>query len=158
MSEIIIPADNGNGHHIRIIPEDTGTIIRLEIRPDLHHPNYFQWFNFFLQGTPGEHYTLQIENAGKASYPGWDSYQTYASYGNDDWFAVPTVYDKETGTLTMDLKLEHESIQFAYFPPYSYEKHLNLIEQAKAIPHCHVTTLGKTNGSDGRDITLLTFG
>ena len=44
----------------------------------------------------------------------------------------------------------------AFFPPYTYAKHLELIETARSIPNCDVTSLGKT--VEGRDITLLTVG
>lgn len=157
MPLISSPIDNGN---IVIIDSDDPNNIRLNIRGDVNRPDFFQWFNFTLKGKPGEHYVLNIENAGQAKYPEWNQYepyQTYASYGNDEWFTVPTRYDEETGKLTMELDLAQEEIQFAFFPPYTYARHLNLIEKAKLIPHCEVTSLGKTN-EDERDIFLLTFG
>ena len=126
-----------------------------------HYPVFFQWFNFSLQGTIGEHYVLNIENAGAAKYPKWNlhrPYQTYASYDKNDWFSVNAVFNEQTGVLTMELDLTQEQVHFAYFPPYSYARHLDLIEKATTIPHCKITHLGKTNGEDGRDISLLTFG
>jgi murein tripeptide amidase MpaA len=153
------PEDNGN---IVVINETDPSNIRLEIRPDSNNADFFQWFNFNLHGVVGKRYILNIENASKVRYPGWNahdvSYQTYASYGNNEWFTVDTLYNEQTGKLTMALDLQKEQVQFAFFPPYSYKRHLVLIESAKAIPHCEVSSLGKTNGIDGRDITLLTFG
>ncbi|MDP3706391.1 MAG: M14-type cytosolic carboxypeptidase [Legionellaceae bacterium] len=163
---IITPKDNGN---IVDLNDDPNAIdpnnIRLAIRGDRNKQEWFQWFNFDLkyQHTSGVAYILNIENAKDVKYPYWNNfapYQVYASYGYDDWFNVPTTYDEVTGKLTMVFRPEEgtDQVKFAFFPPYTYERHLTLIEKARAIPQCQVTTLGKTNGEQGRDITLLTFG
>lgn len=158
MHVISSPSDNGN---INIVNADDANNISLEIRGDSNRPDFFQWFNFNLQGETGTTYVLTIENAGKAKYPGWNKhapYRAYASYGNDEWFFVDTIFEESTGKLVMTLPLQQEHVQIAYFPPYSYAKHLDLIKKARLMPNCEVSTLGKTNGEDGRDITLLTFG
>lgn len=155
------PTDNGN---IIAVNTSDPKHIDLMIRGDKNHPEFFQWFNFYLNFSGGStEYNLTIKNAGQAKYPGWNKYapyQTYASYGKDEWFTVPTTYDEKTGELTFKFQPnnEHGRVQFAFFPPYSYAKHLKLIESAKKIPHCEISSLGKTNGVEGRDITLLTFG
>lgn len=158
MPHVICPEDNGN---IIVIDAANPSDICLNIRGDNNHPDFFQWFNFILQGTAGEHCILHIDNANQVKYPDWNHYkpyQTYASYGNDEWFTVDTKYDEQTGELRMELTLEQNEVQFAFFPPYTYARHLDLIEKARSIPHCSVSCIGKTNGEDGRDITLLTFG
>lgn len=158
MPIIYCPIDNGN---IVVINPDDPNNLRLEIRGDVNLENYFQWFNFYLEGKAGEHYVINIENASRVKYPDWNKYEpykTYASYGNNQWFTVDTLYDEQSGKLTINFTAEQDKIQFAFFPPYDYARHLNLIEKASNIPHCEVTTLGKTNGEDGRDISLLTFG
>lgn len=158
MPLISSPEDNGN---IVVLNSDNNNNISLEIRGDNNRPDFFQWFNFNLKGNVGEHYVINIENANRVKYPEWnlyEPYKTYASYGNDEWFTLDTVYCEQSGKLTMNLILTQDEIQIAFFPPYNYERHLFLIKYARMIPHCNVSTLGKTNGEDGRDITLLTFG
>lgn len=146
--------DSGN---IEAVNLDDPKNVRLTIRPDNNHPNHFQWFNFHFDAPLG-HYVLNIENASKASFPGWNEYdfpyQATASYDGINWFRVPTTYDNEK--LSIDLDLTSNSIQLAFFPPFSYAKHLQLIELAKKIPDCLISSLGKT--TEGRDITLLTIG
>jgi murein tripeptide amidase MpaA len=155
---IVSPLDNGN--IIFINPETTDPQnVRLEIRGDKNRPDFFQWFNFKLKGDIGTHYSLTIENAKKVKYNEWNKYepyQVYASYDGDNWFNVDTVYNEKTGHLTMDLTLKQADVQCAFFPPYDYGRHIQLIEKAKNISNCTVTSLGQTN--HGRDITLLTFG
>ena len=155
---IVSPEDNGN--IIFLNPETPDpTNIRLEIRGDKNRPDFFQWFNFKLKGDKGTHHKLKIENANKVKYNEWNKYEpynVYASYDGDGWFNVDTVYDEKTGHLSMDLILEQEEVQFAFFPPYHYARHLKLIQKAEKISNCTVTTLGQTN--HGRDVTLLTFG
>ncbi|GIW22992.1 MAG: hypothetical protein KatS3mg068_1999 [Candidatus Sericytochromatia bacterium] len=58
--------------------------------------------------------------------------------------------------MTFELLLEKESVFFAYFEPYSYERHLNLISSALNFENCKYINLGKT--IKGRDIDLLIFG
>lgn len=159
---ITSPADNGN---IVVMNAENNDTIRLMIKPDSNNARFLQWFHYDLQGTPGQTYVMHIENAGKASYPGWntyEAYQAYASYDNEIWFNLDTVYDETSGRLTMKLPLEQENIKIAFFPPYTYEMHKALIDRARHIPHCQISSLGQTHpeedGQAGRDITLLTFG
>lgn len=44
-----------------------------------------------------------------------------------------------------------QSVYFAYFEPYSYERHLDLIGLASVSAHVTVERLGST--LDGRDMT-----
>jgi murein tripeptide amidase MpaA len=45
---------------------------------------------------------------------------------------------------------------FAYFIPYTYDRHLNLLASAQTAFHCRQELLGET--IDGRDISLLVVG
>ena len=80
--------------------------------------------------------------------------QAVASYDREYWFRVPTQYNGEKVTIT--LTPEYDSIYFAYFAPYSYERHQNLIHNAQMHKDCEVQVLGQT--LDGRDMTLLKIG
>lgn len=143
--------DSGN---IEVINSDDKNNIQLAIRPDVGG-EFFQWFNFLIQGQVGEHYVLNIVNAGGASYlEGWDSYQAVASFDRDYWFRLPTSY--KDGTLTIEADMEYDTIQIAYFAPYSYERHLDLLASVQLHPLVTLEHLGET--LDKRDLTVVKIG
>ena len=143
--------DSGNIHVIEAASADN---IRLEIKPD-HQSDFFQWFHFRLYTQALIPHQLTIENAHKAAFPeGWEDYQALASYDQEHWFRVPTTYDGEK--LTIVFTPEHHSVYFAYFSPYSFERHQNLIQRAQLHPACTIEHLGLT--LDGRDLSLLKIG
>lgn len=154
------PLDNGNIIEVT----QSSNVVELEIRGDSNYSKWFQWFNFTAQFDEENTYLLKIINANEVKYPEWNKYEpyeVYVSYNGIDWFNAPTHYDETTGHLNIHFKPEkgQTHAQFAFFPPFTYQAHLDLIERAKQIPHCEVNVLGKTSvEADGRDITLLTFG
>lgn len=143
--------DSGN---INVIQADSVDNIQLAIRQD-HQSEFFQWFHFRLHTTSFEPHRIRIVNAGQSAYPdGWVNYQAVASYDRETWFRVPTSYDGKE--LVIEHYPEAESIYFAYFAPYSYERHLDLLGHAQASGMCQLVDLGET--LDGRDMTLLVVG
>lgn len=143
--------DSGN---IEVLSLDHSSDIRLAIRKDTNS-DFLQWFHFRLQGVKGIRCTLNITNAGETSYPdGWKIYQACASYDRENWFRVPTHFDGKN--LQMKFTPEFDSVFFAYFAPYSWERHLDLISYAQESPVCSVSDIGET--VEGRDINLVTFG
>ncbi|MCH1920393.1 M14-type cytosolic carboxypeptidase [Shewanella sp. A3A] len=143
--------DAGNIEVIDIANKDD---IRLAIRRDAGD-EFLQWFNFRFEGVVGNQYTLKIVNAGKSSYPkGWQEYHAVASYDRQHWFRLPTRY--EQGELIIDLALDADAIQIAYFAPYSYERHLDLLSAVQVHPEVTLEHLGLT--LDGRDMTLVKVG
>nr|WP_313973662.1 M14-type cytosolic carboxypeptidase [uncultured Psychrobacter sp.] len=143
--------DAGN---IEVINVEDQTNIQLAIRPDVGG-EFFQWFNFRLSGEVGEQYVLNIMNAGKASYlAGWEDYRAVASYDREYWFRLPTSY--KDGKLTITAELACESIQIAYFAPYSYERHQDLLAAVQVHPLACLEHLGET--LDKRDLTLVKVG
>ncbi len=128
--------------------------IRLSLRPD-NAADFKQWFYFRLQGAAYTPCRIRFDNAGEAAYPqGWDGYQAVASYDRQNWFRVPTRY--ENGELVIEHTPLANSIYYAYFEPYSYEQHLNLLGEAQGSGLCQISDLGST--PEGRDINLLTIG
>jgi murein tripeptide amidase MpaA len=98
---------------------------------------------------------MTIENAAGAAYPdGWKGYQALASYDRETWFRVPTDYDGKE--LTIRHTPEQESVFYAYFIPYSYERHQDLIQSAQQSVDCYHELLGET--LDGRELNLLVIG
>ncbi|ABI38979.1 peptidase M14, carboxypeptidase A [Shewanella sp. MR-4] len=145
---------NFDGGNIQVINLDNKDDIQLAIRPDAGG-EFYQWFNFRFEGEVGNQYTLNIINAGTASYPkGWQDYHAVASYDRQHWFRVPTQYID--GKLSIQLALDCDAIQIAYFAPYSYERHLDLLSNAQLHPDVNLEHLGLT--LDGRDITLMKVG
>ncbi|MDA7746428.1 M14-type cytosolic carboxypeptidase, partial [Psychromonas sp.] len=145
---------NFDAGNIHVINADDKQNIQLAIRPDVGD-EFFQWFNFRLEGEVGEQYILNIMNAGEASYvKGWENYQAVASYDRQHWFRLPTFY--KDGKLTIIAELDCESIQIAYFAPYSYERHQDLIAAVQMHPLVSLEHLGET--IDQRDLTLVKIG
>ncbi|WP_283628946.1 M14 family metallopeptidase [Shewanella baltica] len=145
---------NFDGGNIQVVNLDNKDDIQLAIRPDAGG-EFYQWFNFRFEGEVGNHYTLNIINAGTASYTkGWEDYQAVASYDRQHWFRIPTQY--QDGKLSISLELDCDAIQIAYFAPYSYERHLDLLSSAQLHQDVNLEHLGLT--LDGRDITLMKVG
>lgn len=128
--------------------------IDLRLRPD-NGAEIRQWFHFRLQGARGEACCIRIKDAGKSIYPGgWKDYQAVASYDRETWFRVPTTFDGST--LTISHCPTRDSVYFAYFEPYSWERHLRLLGRAEDSPLARVSDLGSS--LDGRDMNLVTMG
>ena len=76
------------------------------------------------------------------------------SYDREHWFRVPTRYD---GTvMTVEHTPERDAVWYAYFEPYSHERHQALIGRAGDSPLARVERLGAS--VEGRDIDLVTIG
>ena len=125
--------------------------IQLNIRSD-NAAGFAQWFHFRLQGAAGLPVTLRFLNAGSSAFPkGWDGYRVLASHDRQHWHRIDTHFDGQV--MTARLTPDTHSVYFAYFEPYSYERHLDLIGSAGQSDHVQVQHLGAT--LDGRDMTLL---
>ncbi|MAU41183.1 MAG: hypothetical protein CMF31_06140 [Kordiimonas sp.] len=151
MFQISSQFDGGN---INVIDATSPSNIRLSIHKD-HQSDFYQWFYFRLSNAKGQLCVLHIENAGGAAYPkGWDNYQVAASYDREHWFRVGTHYKDER--LTIQHIPETDCIYFAYFAPYSLERHHDLIARVTQHDDVNLHVPGLT--LDGRDIDLLTIG
>ncbi|MBL4601313.1 MAG: hypothetical protein JKY84_01065 [Emcibacteraceae bacterium] len=143
--------DSGN---INVIDAKAPGNIRLSINKD-YNSDFYQWFHFRLTGAKDQLCALNIENADGAAYTGgWEDYQAVASYDHENWFRVSTVY--KDGTLTIQHVPETDSVYFAYFAPYSYDRHQELVSSAAMQDHVRLDVIGET--CDGRDLDLLTIG
>ncbi len=125
--------------------------ITLAIRAD-NASEFAQWFHFCLHGAVGQPVTLRFLNAGACAYPkGWEGYRVVASHDRQHWFRIDTEFD---GTvMTARTTPDSNAIYFAYFEPYSWEQHLDLLGSATQSPHVGLQRLGGT--LDGRDMGLL---
>ncbi len=143
--------DSGN---IEVADAADPTDIQLRIRKD-NESDFFQWFHFRATGPADTERAFTILNAGEAAYPkGWEGYHACASYDRQDWFRVATTYDGAK------LRFSHvpaqESVYYAYFAPYSRERHRDLIARCQMSPRARLDILGET--LDGDDLDLLVIG
>ena len=144
--------DSGN---IIVETADEPSDIRLSIRTD-SESHFFQWFHFRATGAKATPCTFRITNAAKAAFPNaWDGYRVAASYDRETWFRVDaTRY--ENGHLIWDHTPEQDSIYYAYFAPYSMERHANLISDCLQYEGVSLEVLGTT--LDGQDLDCLRVG
>lgn len=143
-----------DGGNIKVIDAGDERNISLEIVKD-HQSNFYQWFYFKLANARPTKHVLNIVNARDSAYAdGWPGYRAVASYDRVSWFRVPTEYDGER--LIISFTPEYDSVYFAYFAPYSYERHQDLLHRAQLEANCQLQVLGET--LDGREISLLKIG
>ena len=139
---------------IEVVNATSANAIDLNIRKD-SHADIIQWFYFRLHGAQGQACTIRFLNAGQAAYPaGWEGYQAMASYDRVNWFRVPTSYDGKI--MTIEHTPGMDSVYYAYFEPYSWERHLELLDRAQMSEHVRMLDLGST--VDGRDLNMLVIG
>ena len=136
---------------IEVLSLDSPRSIELNIRPD-NASAFAQWFHFALHGAADKAVTLKFMNAGACAYPdGWKGYRVVASHDRQTWFRIDTEFD---GTvMTARTTPACNCMYFAYFEPYSYEQHLDLLASAAQSAHVALHRLGST--IDGRDMTVL---
>ncbi|NBP80152.1 hypothetical protein EBU58_05440, partial [bacterium] len=67
---------------------------------------------------------------------------------------VDSNYDGKA--LTFEFESPYSSIYFAYYPPFTYEQHLELVAECQTHPLCSHEVLGQT--VQGRDIDFLKIG
>ncbi len=140
--------DSGNIEVDGLIEGNSANLI---IRNDANS-EFKQWFHFRTIANAGEIQQLTIINPNQCSYvEGWQDYQAVASYDCENWFRVDTQYDGEK--LTIRHTPEHNSTYYAYFAPYSLDRHAKLLQGSQTSPLCEMIHLGST--VDGRDLDLL---
>ena len=125
--------------------------VDLRIRRDSHQ-DFTQWFHFRLSDVRDRVCAIRFVNAGQCTYPsGWEGYDVVASYDHVAWFRVPTRY--ADGVMTVDFVPTSDTVWFAYFEPYGWDRHLAFIGRAASSPRVCIAHLGLT--SEGRDIDCI---
>jgi murein tripeptide amidase MpaA len=142
--------DSGN---IEVVDAADPGNVRLRIRKDTAS-DFFQWFHFRAAGVCGTDCVFVLENAKEASYPkGWEDYRVCASYDRAQWFRVPTTY--EDGVLRFTLRPERDAVYFAYFAPYSRERHRDFVARCLASPRATLEVPGETVKGDDLDLLVI---
>ena len=136
---------------IEVVRAEAPDAIDLNIRRDSHE-NFRQWFHFRLHGARDTPCTIRFLNAGQCTYPrGWEGYRVAASYDRAEWFRVPTRY--ADGIMTVSHVPARDSVYYAYFEPYTWERHLLLLGRAEASPRARTVGLGTT--VERRDLDVV---
>ena len=143
-------------------PQDIQLNIRADQGADRFQgaAEFAQWFHFRLQGAAGVPVKLRFLNAAQCAYPkGWEGYRVVASYDRQLWFRIDTEFNtafdasSDNKVMTATITPDTNSLYFAYFEPYSYERHLDLLGSAAESEHVQSEFLGHT--LDGRDMNVL---
>ncbi|MXP47572.1 hypothetical protein GRI43_09290 [Altererythrobacter luteolus] len=156
MHNIQIDANFDSGN-IEVLSID-GASARLAIRPD-NESEFKQWFHFRVSGAAGRELVLKIDQLNNSAYPlGWPDYNARVSEDREYWGAAESSYDKSEGdgTLTIRYTPASDIAYFAYFAPYSMDRHHDLIAECAASEGVHYERLGET--LDGQPLDYLTFG
>lgn len=142
--------DSGN---IRVIGIE-GDRVDLEIVKD-HLSDFYQWFHFRVAGAKGRTLTFRILNAGGSAYAfGWPGYRTRWSADREAWRMTDGAYAE--GVLTFTHKFDTDLAWFAYFAPYSMERHHDLVSRIALMPGVAHRELGRS--LDDQPIDCLTLG
>jgi murein tripeptide amidase MpaA len=132
--------DSGN-IIVEAINGDTAT---LQIRAD-REAEFKQWFHFRTESVAGEEMVLRITGMEGSAYPGgWPDYRACVSEDRDYWGRAETTYDKDEdgGTLTIRYASVSGLAWFAYFAPYSMERHHDLVSEVASFEGVDYRSLG----------------
>ena len=156
MSDIRIDAQFDSGN-IEVL-EVAGAKAKLAIPRD-HMSEFRQWFHFRVAGAKGRELTLAITGLNDSAYPGgWPDYDAVVSEDREYWGRAASSFDKdaEGGTLTIHYTPASDIAFFAYFAPYSMERHHDLVAEAAAADGVSYRCLGTT--LDGQPLDCLEMG
>ena len=154
ISDINAAFDSGN----IIVHSITGAAAKLSIRKD-RESEFAQWFHFRVAAEPGVEITLKLTGMESTAYPGgWPDYRACVSEDRDYWDRADTDYDKdaEGGTLTIRYTSVSGLAWFAYFAPYSMERHHDLISDTAGLEGVEYRCLG--HSLEGQPIDCLEMG
>ncbi|OCC25710.1 hypothetical protein MB02_02170 [Croceicoccus estronivorus] len=146
--------DSGNIEIVSI----SGAEAKLTIRKD-KESDFYQWFHFRVSGAAGRELELHLTGLASAAYPaGWPDYQACVSEDREWWGRADTIWNKERdgGTLTIRYRPGSDIVWFAYFAPYSIERHHDLVAQSAACEGVTYRCLGTS--IDGQPIDCLEMG
>src|SRR5579863_5168870 len=133
--------DSGN---IEVL-EISGTRAKLAIRRD-RDSDFFQWFHFRVTGAAGRELELRLTGLASSAYPGgWPDYRAAVSADRQMWRRADTGWEPERdgGMLTIRYRPAADIAWFAYFAPYSMERHHDLVSRIAGCPGVSHRSLGR---------------
>ncbi len=156
MTDIEINAafDSGNIE----VQSVSGRQATLKIRRD-KDSRFFQWFHFRVASAAGKELELRIVGLNEAAYPGgWSNYRAAVSDDRQLWTRAETHWDagQDGGTLTIRYTPSGNLCWFAYFAPYSMERHHDLVARVSQCGGVEYRSLG--HSIEGQPIDCLEMG
>jgi murein tripeptide amidase MpaA len=146
--------DSGN----IVVHDIAGSTATLSIAKD-RESDFYQWFHFRASAPAGTEVVLRITGLASSAYPdGWPGYAARMSEDRENWLCADTSYDatEDGGTLTIRATLATGIAWFAYFAPYSMERHHDLVARIAAAPGVVADVLGYS--IEGQPIDRLRIG
>ena len=150
--------DSGNIIVESLTESDTRAQARLSIRKD-RKSQFYQWFHFRVACEPGDDLELVLVDLQASAYPsGWPSYSACVSCDRETWLRADTRYEPETdgGRLVIRHRAQAAVLWFAYFAPYSMERHHDLIASSAQCKGVSYRCLGTS--LEGQAIDCLEMG
>jgi len=153
--------DGGNIQYIKEEPDEQDTDVldvTVRIKPDpyteLEERSHMQYFAFRSTMMSDQRVRYVVENAYDVSYPeawpGSTVFWTTNVVDADSWKRVPDTFYTEG-----KLHWQHTGpAYFSYFPPYSYNRHLQFVSEC--AKYATVESLGQS--LEGREIECITTG
>jgi murein tripeptide amidase MpaA len=146
-----------DGGNIKVQSLDDHSNIRLEIRPD-NNSDYFQWFHFRVTGAKGLSLKIVLVNASKAAFPdGWLNYNACASVDRKVWTRVEETSYSD-GELIIEYTPSSDCVYFAYFEPYTLDRHHDFITEAVTHNGVKLSSLGESAQGDQWTVCQLVMG
>ncbi|NVB37608.1 carboxypeptidase family protein [Pseudenhygromyxa sp. WMMC2535] len=143
---------NFDAGNIEVVDATDPRDIQLKIRKDAGG-DHMQWFFFRVTGAAGTSVRMRIVNADEVSFPeGWTNYRACYSYDRETWQRLETT-TFEDGILQLAHEPLLNSVYYAYFAPYSMERHHDLVASCCESPRVEYERLGAS--VDGQDMDLL---
>ena len=155
--------DAGNIECCDVSDSGAAPVVSLKIRPDpfteLEKKRHSQWFYFRSTAVKAGIVGYEITNAHDVSFAeAWPGSQVCVSTDRKVWHRVSTTrYDADRGALVWSWAHTTiaPSVYFAYFDPYDYERHLDLVARCGSAG-ARVHSLGQT--LDGRELECIAAG
>ncbi len=150
--QITAAFDSGNIN----VHEIAGSRAELSIRKD-KDSEFRQWFHFRVTCEIGDTLELNINGLKDSAYPqGWPNYNACVSEDREYWGRADSSYDENKGTLSIIYTATSNIVWFAYFAPYSMDRHHDLIAEVASVEGVACRTLG--HSLDGQPIDCLSMG
>ncbi|OAO04202.1 hypothetical protein A8B75_09175 [Sphingomonadales bacterium EhC05] len=150
--QITAAFDSGN----IVVENINGTSATLSIRKD-KDSDFFQWFHFRVACDIGDELKLDITGLKDSAYPqGWPNYDACVSEDREYWGRAASQYDEKSGTLSISYTATSNIAWFAYFAPYTIDRHHDLIAEVSSIEGISCRTLGYS--LEGQPIDCLEMG
>lgn len=150
--QITAAFDSGNIN----VQDIAGTKAELSIRKD-KDSDFLQWFHFRVTCEIGDTLELNINGLKDSAYPqGWPDYKACVSGDREYWGRAESSYDEDKGTLSISYTATSNIVWFAYFAPYSMDRHHDLIAELASVEGVTCRTLG--HSLEGQPIDCLSMG